>query len=330
MLFCDIIVVMMKRMLFILPMLACLVSPVARANWEYDGTYARDGYYQDDGRRFIILIRGGISNVRAKMANDIGMLRVDYYNDNGVVFPCYGVSGGSVCNEYEFLGTGNIGTLPMTKNYNEVSFVGGVAIGWVLPWTPQWRFQVDWDYLSENEYNTYPAVSGNLELVGGSNPNVTSIQWETGNVLSTVTTNVFSTMAIRDFYKGWQKPLRKFIPYAGFGLGYADTSTVLNLSDATGDLSGSFDLQQFGELDDNGILQFYSSTKNSSNLAGTITFGFSYGVSEGFFLDAGFRFIYIPKIKWVLSSADGTRSRDWFHADNVVYSNFLFGFRWEF
>ena len=314
---------MMKRMLFVLPMIACLISGGARANWEYDGTYVRDGYYQDDGRRFIILIRGGISYGIAKMKNDVGTLGADYYSDNGVIFPC----AGDGCSSYDYLGTGNIGTLPINEKFKSVSFTGGAAIGWVLPWTPQWRFQVDWDYISESEYNASPLFKGDLPLKGG---NTSILNWESGSVQSTITTNVLTTMAIRDFYDGWEKPLRKFIPYAGFGLGYADSDTVLNLSDSYGDLSGYWDLQQFGDVDEHGLVHFYSAKKSSSNLAGVLTAGMSYGVSESFFLDFGFRFIYIPQIKWALSNADGSHMRDWFHAENIIYSNFLFGFRWEF
>ena len=57
----------MKRMLFVLPMIACLVSMGARATWEYDGEDVRDGYYLVDGRRFIILVRGGMSYGMAQM-----------------------------------------------------------------------------------------------------------------------------------------------------------------------------------------------------------------------------------------------------------------------
>lgn len=314
---------MMKRLLFVLPMLLCVGFNAARANWEYGGEYTRDGYYQDDGRRFIILLRGGVSWATAQMKNDVGALGADYYSDNGVVFPCAGTG----CGVYEYLGTGNIGVLPMGKNYESVSFTGGAAIGWVLPWTPQWRFHVDWDYISESEYNASPLFSGSLPLNGGS---VSSLEWESGSVQSTVTTNVLTAMAIRDFYDGWQKPLREFIPYAGFGLGYADSETVLHLSDSYGDLSGYWDLQQFGEIDSHGMVQFYSAKKSSSNLAGVLTAGMSYGVSESFFLDFGFRFIYVPKIKWALSNETGSQTRDWFHAENMFYTNFVFGFRWEF
>ncbi len=317
--------VMMKRMLFVLSTLTCVgLSGVARANWEYGDDRVTTGWYQDDGRRFIIAVRGGIAYGMAKLKNEVGTLGADYYGDNGQVFPCSDASG---CSAYEFLGTGNIGTLPMNKDFEQVSFMGGVAIGWTLPWTPQWRFQIDWDYIAESEYSASPLFSGDMHLTGGSKD---SIHFNSGSVQSTITTNVFTTMAIRDFYDGWSKPLRKVIPYAGVGLGYADSETVLNLSDSYGDLSGYWDLQKFGEVDDYGIVQFHSSKRSSSNLAGVVTVGFSYGVSEGFFLDSGFRFIYLPRIKWALSNSDESQSRDWFSAENILYSTFVFGFRWEF
>ena len=316
-------------MLFVLSVLLCVgVNNAAHANWEYDGEGVRDGYYQDDGRHFIILIRGGMSWATGKMKNDIGALTTDYYFDGHSVIP--GTVCGSSCSGYQFAGYGNIGELKPTKNYESVSFTGGAAIGWVLPWTPQWRFQVDWDYISESEYNASPLFEGTMNLTDGDVDEIKSVPWKTGSVQSTMTTNVLTAMAIRDFYEGWDKPLRKFIPYAGFGLGYADSETVLNFSDAYGDLSLLAELQNFGELDGNDILQFYSAKKSSSNLAGVLTAGMSYGVSESFFLDFGFRFIYLPRIKWALSNEDGTRTRDWFHADNMLFSNFVFGFRWEF
>ncbi len=322
---------MMRKVLCVLPLIACLVTGGARANWEYDGEYVGSGYYQDDGRRFIILLRGGISMAIANMKNDIGTLTSEYYynpNDGSIISAAYYDTCVN-CGDYVYAGIADVGTLPVNKDYKEVSFIGGMAIGWVLPWTPQWRFQVDWDYISESEYNVMPLLNGVVPLEGGSVPGL-SVAIRSGGVQSTVTTNVLSAMAIRDFYDGWQKPLRKLIPYAGFGLGYADSETVLNLSDLYGDLSSSVDLQNFGQLDDFGVLQFYRSTKSSSNLAGIITFGFSYGISESFFLDSGFRFIYVPKIKWALGNEDGSRTRDWFHAENMLYSTFLFGFRWEF
>ena len=322
----------MKKLLFVLPMVACMVSSVARAGWEYDGEHINDGYYRDDGRRFIILVRGGMSYGMAKMKNDIGTLTSEFwYDPNGgsIVSGAYHDSCGAACGDFVYAGIADIGKLPMNKNYKEMAFTGGAAIGWVLPWTPHWRFQVDWDYMSEAEYNASPMLEGKVPLEGGDVEGL-SVNIRSGGVQSTVTTNVITAMAIRDFYDGWDKPMRKFIPYAGFGLGYADSDTVLNLSDLYGDLSSSVDLQTFGEMDDYGILQFYSAKKSSSNLAGIVTLGMSYGVSESFFLDFGFRFIYVPKIKWALGNVDGSRSRDWFHTENVLYSNFVFGFRWEF
>ena len=47
----------------------------------------------------------------------------------------------------------------------------------------------------------------------------------------------------------------------GFGIGYADTKTVLNLSDPYGDIAYQLDLAQYGEIiDNNGIksIEFYN------------------------------------------------------------------------
>ena len=320
---------MMKKILFVLPMIACLCSGVARANWEYDGENVRDGYYQDDGRRFIIAVRGGLAYGMAKMKNDVGTLTATYYQPEGGGVPFICDPAYEECDAYEYIGIGDIGTLPAKKPYSEVSFTAGMAIGWTLPVTPHWRFQVDWDYISETETGANPLFDGDLKLTGGDNPDVKSIKWQSGSAQIKTVTNVVSAMAIRDFYSGWQKPLRRLVPYAGVGLGYADTDTILNLSDSYGDLSGYYVLRQYAEIEE-GLLHFYSSKKSSSNLAGILTLGLSYGVSESFFLDFGFRFIAIPQIKYALSNADGSRSRDWFHAENMIYSNFLFGFRWEF
>ena len=80
---------MMKRMLLVLSTLTCVgLSGVARANWEYGDDRVTTGWYQDDGRRFIIAVRGGIAYGMAKLKNDVGTLGADYYDDNGQVFPC--------------------------------------------------------------------------------------------------------------------------------------------------------------------------------------------------------------------------------------------------
>lgn len=321
----------MKKLLFVLPMIACMASSGARANWEYDGVYVRDGHYEDDGRRFIILVRGGMSYGMGKMKNDISTLTSEFYydpNDGAIVSAAY-YETCTTCGDYVYAGVADIGKLPIKEDYGEIAFTGGAAIGWVLPWTPHWRFQVDWDYVSEAEYNASPMLEGSVPLTGGDVDGL-KVDIRSGGVQSTVTTNVFTAMAIRDFYDGWEKPMRKFIPYAGFGLGYADSDTVLTLSDLYGDLSSSVDLQNYGKADDYGVLQFYSAKKSSSNLAGILTFGISYGVSESFFLDSGFRFIYVPKVKWALGTADNSRTRDWFHSENMLFTNFVFGFRWEF
>ena len=59
--FCDIIQGMRKRNFYILSVLSCLMTVPAHADWQYPGTYVGDGWYEDDGTRFIISGRGGAS-----------------------------------------------------------------------------------------------------------------------------------------------------------------------------------------------------------------------------------------------------------------------------
>ena len=62
------------------------IAPVF-AGWQYDGYYIDDGYQDDDGTRFVIGVRGGLSWGNAKIANDMGSLYGYYYvnPDNGDV-----------------------------------------------------------------------------------------------------------------------------------------------------------------------------------------------------------------------------------------------------
>ena len=85
-----------------------------------------------------------------------------------------------------------------------------------------------------------------MNLVGGDVSDV-AIYVQSGSVQSTVSTDIISAMFFYDFFDGLYKPLREIIPYVGFGLGYADSKTIFNLSDLYGDLSSSVDLQNFGE-----------------------------------------------------------------------------------
>ena len=91
-----------------------------------------------------------------------------------------------------------------------------------------------------------------------------------------------------------------------------------------------YDLDQFGITDDNGILIFNKSSKTTSTVAGVLALGVSYGITETTFFDFGARFMYVPRASWVLSNTDGTLTREWFHAENMLYANVMFGLRFEF
>lgn len=328
---CDIILRMRNSLLFILPCLACIVSGVAHGNWQYGGTYVGDGAYTDDGTRFVISVRGGASMGFGTIENKIGSLTSEYWynpNDGMVISAAYHDSC-TDCGDFVYAGFGQLGDLPAEKDYQAFAFAAGASIGWTIPNRPQWRVELGWDHITESEYNASPLFEGDLTLTGGTVDGIV-VHVQSGGVQSKITTDIISAMAFYDFFDGIQKPTRTIVPYVGFGIGYADVKTKLNLSDLYGDLSTSVDLQNFGKLDDYGVLQFYPSETNTSNVAGLLAVGLSYGITETMFLDLGARVAYIPKIKFALSNSDDTRDRDWFDGENMIYANFMLGLRFEF
>ena len=325
---------MRKSIFCILSVLSCFAVAPARANWEYSGTYLGDGWYTDDGSRFVMSVRGGAALGFGSIKNEVGALTTEYYinpGDGMVISAAYYdacVEGGG-CAGFEYAGMGETSALPAAKDYREYSFAAGASLGWTIPNRPQWRLEIGWDHISEAEYNASPLYEGDLHLTGGDVEGVV-VHVQSGSIQSKVTTDLISAMAFYDFFDGMQKPVRKMIPYVGFGVGYADTTTTLNLVDPYGDLSTSVDLQNFGELDDYGVLNFYRSENSSSNIAGVLALGVSYGINQTMFLDFGARVSYIPKIKWTLKNEDGSRTRDWLSAENMIYANIMLGLRFEF
>jgi opacity protein-like surface antigen len=323
---------MRKRILTIMPILSCLMAGPAMAGWQYGSENVYSGWFQDDGTRFVISARGGASFGMAKIKNNVGALVNEYYfePDTGIVISaayyddCIKENG---CSTFMYAGMGELGQVSAQNKFDAFSFAAGASIGWTMPYRPQWRIEVGWDHISESEYNTSPLFEGWMPLEGGY---ADAVYVESSAVQSTVTTDIISAMAFYDFFDGIEKPLNQWIPYVGLGVGYADSKTDMNLYDPFGDLSLVADLQNFGELDDWGVLQFYKSTTNTSNIAGLAAVGLSYGISEGMYLDLGARVAYIPKIKWTLNNADNTRERDWFSAENVIYANLMLGVRFEF
>ena len=304
----------------------------AMANWQYDGVYVGDGWYQDDGARFVWSFRGGGAAGFGTVKNDVGALSAYYYTDeSGAIIPqivCQANNGG--CSGYDLLGYGDIASLKPTKNFESFAFAGGISIGWTLSGQPQWRFEGGWDHIMKSDYNASPLFDGDLQLYGSDGTPTYVLNTPSGALTSTVQTDVISAMAFYDFYEGLQKPLRTAIPYVGFGIGYADTTTVTNLTDLYGDLSADLDLRKFGALNDNDVIEFYQSKYSTSNVAGLLAAGFSYGLSETLFFDFGARMTYIPKVKWTLTNEDGTRHRDWIRVEDLMYLNFTLGLRFEF
>ncbi len=330
---CDIISAMKNKFLCILSVTSCLTATAACANWQYPGTYVGDGAYIDDGSRFTISVRGGAAMGFGSVKNEVGTLVSAYYMspDGSQIISegFYETCKDGSCADYSPAGSADIGMLKPVNDFSEFSFAAGASIGWTIPNRPQWRIEAGWDHIAESSYNSSPMFQGDIELSDGSISGIYRVT--SGGVRSDVTTDIVSVMAFYDFYDGLYKPTRAVIPYVGFGIGYADSKTVLHLADLFGDLSMDLDLRKFGELDEYGLaVQFYRSEKSTGNVAGLLAAGVSYGITETLFLDFGARLTYIPKVKWALSNEAGTEHRDWFSVENMIYANIMLGLRFEF
>lgn len=320
-------------------LMAMFVSVPAVAGWQYDGYYIDDSYYTDDGTKFVIGFRGGMSWANAKIENNVGNLESDYYVNvgdgnviSGLAYETFVAIYGEAAAEatYEFIGVGDISALPAKKDFSKFAFAAGANIGFTIPYHPNWRLEANYDHISETNYNQIPLFSGDLTLSSGYSAHVSS-----SGVTSTISTDIISAMAYYDFFDGDKKPLNSFIPYIGFGVGYATSKTTLKLADIYGDLSTDSDLQNYGTLDINHVIQFdppsdKSKYPSSENVAAIGALGFSYGIAEYTFLDFGARVMYVPKITWNLVNNDGSQYREWFSAKSMIYTNLMLGLRFEF
>ena len=319
------------RNLLLLPILSCLVFGGARADWEYPGYYVGEGYYTDNGSRFTISLRGGASLGFGSIKNDIGELTALYYTDGATLVSQLAYEQDpSYYDGFYPIGYANIGDLPATEDFESFVITAGASVGWTIPNKPQWRIELGWDHIAESKYDASPFLEGETELFGNSEGN-TVATISSSAVQSKVNTDIISVMAFYDFYDGIQKPVRSVIPYIGFGVGYADIKTILNLTDLYGDLSLSSDLLPYGtKADTLDPIQFYRSEYSTSNIAGLLALGLSYGITDSMYFDFGARVAYIPSVRWALSNEDGSLHRDWFSSENTIYANITLGIRFEF
>lgn len=326
---------MRKRNILFLSLLTALVGGNSWAGWQYPGTYVGDGWYQDDGSRFVISARGGASFGMGTIKNHVGAIVTDYYvnPDMNLLATSIQCKISGQCDDWIYAGYGNLSSVPPTKDLETFSFTAGASIGWTIPNRPQWRIEAGWDHIADSDYNASPMFRGEVPLVGGDVIDIAA-EVESGSVNSQLSTDVYSVMAFYDFYDGLYKPTRTFIPYVGFGLGYANTETILNLSDPYGDIAYQQELAQYGDVvtTDNGVnvIEFYRSVRTTANVAGVLAVGASYGISENMYFDFGLRMMYLPEIKWGLSNEDNTKHREMFSSENNIYINALIGIRFEF
>jgi len=288
--------------------MACALG--VRADWEYGD---RD---HDDGGRFTVSFRGGVSlSAAAAMKNDLGDMLVPY---------CYYYP--EECDGYRYddtLGFSNIGAVPPTKKYEATSWMGGVAVGMVVPDSPNLRLELDWLHTGKSSYNSLPLFGDDENMVAAAR--------------MTSTTDAISAMIYFDMVGGAARAEKKTIPYFGIGLGYAISSTVLSMHDEWGELATNTDMQNYGDcsvIDEMTICDFYVSETETGNFALTGALGAAFWLGEGMYLDIGARATYIPKIRWSLNdrSGDGTvvRERDIISANDAILASFYAGLRFEF
>jgi len=319
----------MKSKISVFSLVAILSATSAFAGWQNSGYYVNDGYYVDDGSRFTIGFRGGLSLANAKMKNEIGSLEANYLvnETTGSVITELAWENLGSPSGYIDIGVGDVATLPVKKDFSKVAFTAGGSIGFTVPYHPQWRLEAGFDHISETDYNQTPFLEGNLITSDDYLAHIFS-----SGVTSTVTTDIISAMAFYDFFDGNQKQFNQFIPYIGFGIGYASSKTTLKLTDVYGDLSKDSDLVNYGTIGTDGVIQFADPANNDAPVSTNVAFlgsvGASYGISKYTFLDFNFRLMYVPKITWQL--VNGSLHRDWFAAEDMLYTNFMVGLRFEF
>ncbi|MBR5904431.1 MAG: hypothetical protein IKZ49_02745 [Alphaproteobacteria bacterium] len=323
----------MRILKYIPFMIMCMFANTAMAGWQYNGYYIKDGYYSDDGSRFIIGFNGGLSWGNASITNEVGSLQASYYMNSttGVVISgtAYALLDSTQQAEYVDIGIGDVSELKAKKDFSKTAFAAGAYIGFTIPNHPQWRLQAGYDHIAETDYDRIPLFEGDISLTSGYSAHVYS-----SGVKSTITTDIISIMAVYDFFEGNTKPMNTIIPYVGIGAGYSMSKTTLKLTDIFGDLSQDADLINYGTLE-NGILVFDNPNGSdkyptSNNIALLGTLGISYGINEYTYLDLNARVMYVPKISWQIANSDGTQHRDWFGAENMIYSNVMLGLRFEF
>lgn len=326
----------MKLKYSVLSFVLMMFAMPAFAGWQYNGYYVNDGYYTDDGSRFVVGLRGGVSIANAKIQNDVGSLYGYYYVNeaNGDVVSQLAWVAADEPSGYLFAGYGDLSTLPAKKDFSKTAFAAGASVGFTIPYHPQWRLEAGFDHITETDYNQIPLFEGDLKVSGGAIGNQT-VHVSSGGATATIATDVISAMAFYDFYEGIKKPVNKVIPYIGFGLGYASSRTTLKLADIYGDLSTDSDLQNYGSVSQEGVIQFEppsdkSKYPTSTNIALLGALGLSYGISEYTYLDFNARVMYIPKITWELVNSDASLHREWFSAKDMIYTNLMVGLRFEF
>ena len=121
-----------KKTLFSIALL--LLCAPAFAGWQNNGYYINDGYYNDNGSRLIVSVRGGVSLARAKIKNEMGSLYGYYYvnQSNGDVVSSLAWDAAGEPAGYLYAGYGDLSSLPAKKNFSGTAFTAGASAGFTM------------------------------------------------------------------------------------------------------------------------------------------------------------------------------------------------------
>lgn len=301
-------------------------------------------YRKDDGGRIYISAKiGGVGVLASKMENELGKdFTSNFYvleptTDNFIL----------VSEEVKLdkLDTVTVVSGPTPLNLGEskpqeklksFTFYSSLALGFVIPEYQNWRTEFSWDHVAQFNYDPSPIFEQKYNYVDLNNI-LHEFDVPSGAMTTTNTIDLYMLNFYYDFYDSRIKRAGEWIPYIGFGIGYANIITKMQLDDLYGDFSMNSAISSYGyastDADTPNLTLFYESELQKGSLALAGMLGFSFGFTDSVFLDLGLKVSWIDKIHWALTNTSTTTTTG---SKNIIgsSSNFLtsghVGLRLEF
>ena len=308
-----------------LAFIAILMPGLAAANWEQRGPF------RDDGSRFVVSVRGGLSMPQTTMRNDLGDMIVGIWDHGGGSLAYVPVDPNDL--SVGFVTDVNFGNLGMTTDFTEMSLVYGISVGVVMAGNTNVRFELDWLRIEESQLSANPLFSGDVDTSLGTIHNAVAA------ARASMQTDIISAFVYYDFFEGRIRPTKGLIPYIGLGLGFVRSESILMLSDPYGDFAGDPMFTDFGnQIGDQ--VRFFTSETNNRNYALSAAIGAAYGLGQNIYFDIGARASYVPSVRFALNNSRdatalqpggvGYREMDMFSARDMIFLNVFAGLRFEF